>query len=60
MQEDFYDLGEKAVELLDVHSVEELRNVSAEKILEVSDQLIGWYLEQGKGMGYEPVIDGIF
>ena len=59
-QEDFYDLGEKAVELLEVHSIEELRNVSAEKVLEVSDQLIGWYLEQGKGMGYEPVIDGYF
>lgn len=36
-QEDFYDLGEKAVELLEVHSIEELRNVSAEKVLEVSD-----------------------
>lgn len=56
-KEYFYDLGEKAIEKLGVKSLEELRAVPAEKILEVSDEMIGYYLSQDKGMGYEPVID---
>lgn len=56
-KEYFYDLGEKAIEKLGVKNLEELRAVSAEKILEVSDEMIGYYMSQDKGMGYEPVID---
>lgn len=59
-KEYFYDLGKKAVEKLGVNNLAELRNVSAERILEVSDEMIGYYMEQGKGMGYEPIIDDYF
>lgn len=54
----FYDLGEKAVSALNVKNVKELRAVPAKRLLEVSDEMIGYYCSQGKGLGYEPVIDG--
>lgn len=57
-QEYFYDLGEKAVQRLGVHSLDELRKVSAKRLLEISDEMIGYYCSLGKGLGYEPVIDG--
>lgn len=57
-QEDFYDLGEKAIKRLGVKSLEELRNVSSEKLLQISNEMTGYYCSLGKGLGYEPVIDG--
>lgn len=56
-KEYFYDLGEKAVKKLGVNSLKELRKCSSEKILQISDEMIGYYMGQNKGMGYEPIID---
>lgn len=56
-QEDFYDLGYKAIEALGVKNIDELRAVTSERLLEVSNEMIGFYCSQGKGFGYEPVID---
>lgn len=56
-QEEYYDIGEKAVEQSGVTSLEELRKLPAERLLEISDELIGYACSLGKGLGYEPVID---
>lgn len=56
-QEEYYDIGERAVELSGVESLAELRKVSADRLLEISNELIGYACGLDKGLGYEPVID---
>lgn len=56
-QEEYYDIGEKAIELSGVKSLEELRKIPSDRLLEISDELIGYACSLGKGLGYEPVID---
>lgn len=56
-QEEFYDIGEKAFELSGAKSLDELRSVPADKLLKISDELIGYACSIDKGLGYEPVID---
>lgn len=56
-QEEYYDIGEKAIELSGVKSLDELRKLPADRLLEISDELIGYACSLGKGLGYEPVID---
>lgn len=56
-QEEYYDIGEKAVKLGGVKSLTELREISADRLLEISNELIGYACSHGKGLGYEPVID---
>ena len=56
-QEEYYDIGEKAVELSGVKSLAELRKVPADRLLEISNELIGYACSLDKGLGYEPVID---
>lgn len=56
-QEEYYDIGEKAVELCAAKSLDDLRKISADRLLEISDKLIGYACSLGKGLGYEPVID---
>lgn len=56
-QEEYYDIGERAVELSGVESLAELRKVPADRLLEISNELIGYACGLDKGLGYEPVID---
>lgn len=56
-QEEYYDIGEKAIEISGVKSLEELRKIPSDRLLEISDELIGYACSLGKGLGYEPVID---
>ena len=56
-QEEYYDIGERAVELSGVESLAELRKVPADRLLEISNELIGYACSLDKGLGYEPVID---
>lgn len=56
-KEEYYDIGEKAVELSGVESLAELRKVPADRLLEISNELIGYACSLDKGLGYEPVID---
>lgn len=56
-KEEYYDIGEKAVELSGVKSLAELRKVPADRLLEISNELIGYACSLDKGLGYEPVID---
>lgn len=56
-QEEFYDIGEKAFELSGAKSLDELRSVPADKLLKISDELIGYACSIDRGLGYEPVID---
>lgn len=56
-QEEYYDIGEKAIELSGAKSLEELRKTPADRLLEIGDELIGYACSVGKGLGYEPVID---
>lgn len=56
-QEEYYDIGEKVVELSGVKSLAELRKVPADRLLEISNELIGYACSLDKGLGYEPVID---
>lgn len=57
IQEEYYDIGEKAIELSGVKSLEDFRKLSTERLLEISDELIGYACSTDKGLGYEPVID---
>ena len=56
-QEEYYDIGERAVELSGVKSLAELREIPADRLLEISNELIGYACSLDKGLGYEPVID---
>lgn len=56
-QEEYYDIGERAVELSGVESLAELRKLPADRLLEISNELIGYACGLDKGLGYEPVID---
>ena len=56
-QKEYYDIGKKAVELSGVKSLAELRKVPADRLLEISNELIGYACSLDKGLGYEPVID---
>lgn len=58
VQEEFYDIGEKAFEQSGAKSLEELRKLPAERLLEISSKLIEYACQTDKGLGYEPVIDG--
>lgn len=56
-QEEYYDIGERAVELSGVKSLAELREIPADRLVEISNELIGYACRLDKGLGYEPVID---
>lgn len=56
-QEEYYDIGKKAVELSGVKSLAELREIPADRLLEISNELIEYACSLDKGLGYEPVID---
>ena len=56
-QEEYYDIGDRAVELRGVKSLAELREIPADRLLEISNELIGYACSLDKGLGYEPVID---
>lgn len=56
-QEEYYDIGERAVDLSGVKSLAELREIPADRLVEISNELIGYACRLDKGLGYEPVID---
>ncbi len=58
--EESFALGIRAVELLGVTSVEELRKLSMESILDAQGKIIMEALKSGKGLPYAPVINGYF
>lgn len=47
----------RAVELSGVKSLAELREIPADRLVEISNELIGYACRLDKGLGYEPVID---
>lgn len=53
-QEEFYDIGEKAFELSGAKSLDELRSVPADRLLKISDELIGYACSIDRGLGYNP------
>lgn len=56
--EEAYLIGERVVNHLNVESLEELKKVSMEEILEAQKQVTKEAIESGKGIPFVPVING--
>lgn len=53
-----FSIGEKIVKYLKVESLDELKEVSIEKILEAQKEVIKEYMESGRGLPFGPVVNG--